>query len=241
MTPRKSPVAPPNLRTTLIRAARTLGVEIDAYERAFLCAQIASAIHNDPRLGDRIAFKGGTVARLAEESPRLSRDLDGIDVLAQGISTQDMGEVLRDRDALPFIATANNEEAIPAPLMDRLRFIRLPAYTAAQQLAIGRSHLLPKLMRDLGIEGEVNVEDSALSSLVHDHPHTEGCRQLEQRLQVVLSRALRVHLEFGVSVAVDADLARTWIEPERGRTLGFRPIQPSGRVEFRCPSDGSSG
>ena len=129
MTPRKSPVAPPNLRTTLIRAARTLGVEIDAYERAFLCAQIASAIHNDPRLGDRIAFKGGTVARLAEESPRLSRDLDGIDVLAQGISTQDMGEVLRDRDALPFILSVGK----PVRANDHLAYNYLVCRTPSGQ------------------------------------------------------------------------------------------------------------
>ena len=135
-----------------------------------------------------------------------------------------LDEVPIDLSGALFVATANEEQAIPAPLKDRLRFIRLPAYTAAQQLAIGRSHLLPKLMSDLGIEGEVTVDASAMSSLVHDHPPSQGCRQLEQRLQVVLSRALRTHLEFGVSVTVDAALARAWVEPERHQTLGFRAI-----------------
>jgi ATP-dependent Lon protease len=138
-----------------------------------------------------------------------------------------LDEVPIDLSGALFIATANDEKAIPAPLKDRLRFIHLPAYTAAQQLAIGRSHLLPKLMRDLGIEGEVRVDPSALSSLVHDHPPTDGCRQLEQRLQVVLSRALRTHLEFGVSVTVDAALARDWVEPEFHRALGFHTTSPS--------------
>jgi ATP-dependent Lon protease len=138
-----------------------------------------------------------------------------------------LDEVPIDLSGALFVATANDEKAIPAPLKDRLRFIHLPAYTAAQQLAIGRSHLLPKLMRDLGIEGEVTVEDSALSSLVHDHPPSQGCRQLEQRLQVVLSRALRVHLEFGVSVVVDAALARDWVPPARGRSLGFSTASAS--------------
>lgn len=133
-------------------------------------------------------------------------------------------EVPIDLSGTLFVATANDEQAIPAPLKDRLRFIHLPPYTAAQQLAIGHSHLLPKLLRDLGIEGEVTVEDSALSSLVHDHPHTEGCRQLEQRLQVVLSRALRTHLEFGVSVTVDGDLARAWVEPEFHQAVGLRGV-----------------
>lgn len=91
-----------------------------------------------------------------------------------------LDEVRIDLSGALFIATANDEQAIPAPLKDRLRFIHLSAYTAAQQLAIGRSHLLPKLMSDLGIEGEVTVDASALSSLVHDHPPSQGCRQLEQ-------------------------------------------------------------
>jgi hypothetical protein len=73
----------------------------------------------------------------------------------------------------------------------------------------------------------VRVDPSALSSLVHDHPPTDGCRQLEQRLQVVLSRALRTHLEFGVSVTVDAALARDWVEPEFHRALGFHTTSPS--------------
>jgi len=97
-----SPVAP-NLRSELIRAAATLGVEIDAYERAYLCTQIAGLIHSDPRLRDRVAFKGGTVARLADDSPRLSRDLDGIDVLAQQVPTDLIGKVLGDRTVAPFI------------------------------------------------------------------------------------------------------------------------------------------
>ncbi|HUY57505.1 MAG TPA: hypothetical protein VMV12_06725 [Candidatus Micrarchaeaceae archaeon] len=130
-----------------------------------------------------------------------------------------LDEVPIDLSGALFIATANDEQAIPAPLKDRLRFIHLSVYTAAQQLAIGRSHLLPKLLLDLGIEGEVAVGASALSSLVHDHPPSDGCRQLEQRLRLVLGRALRAHLEFAVSVVVDADLARDWVPPAQERSL----------------------
>lgn len=131
-------------------------------------------------------------------------------------------DVTIDLSGAIFVCTANDRAAIPASLSDRLRFIQLPRYSQADQLAIGRSHLLPKLLRDLGLDGVVTMDDSALSSLVHDHPPTEGCRQLEQRLQVVLSRALRTHLEFGVSLTVDAALARAWVEPEFHQALGFR-------------------
>jgi len=132
-----------------------------------------------------------------------------------------LDEVPIDLSGALFLATANDEQAIPAPLKDRLRFIHLPAYTAAQQLAIGHSHLLPKLMRDLGIEGEVTVDPSALHSLVHDHPPAEGCRQLEQRLEVVISRAVRLYLQCGETVSVDRALARLWVHPEEQKGVGF--------------------
>jgi len=136
-----------------------------------------------------------------------------------------LDEVPIDLSRALFIATANDEQAIPAPLNDRLRFIHLPAYTTAQQLAIGRSHLLPELLRDLGIEREVTVDASALHSLIHDHPPSQGCLQLEQRLQVVLSRTLRTLLDFGVSVTVDATLARAWVIPQESRSLGFKGLR----------------
>ena len=80
---------------------------------------------------------------------------------------------------------------------------------------------------ELGIEGEVTDDASAVHSLVHDQPPAGGCLQLEQRLQAVLSRALRTDLEFGVSVTVHAALAPAWAEAEFRQSLGVR-ASPSG-------------
>ena len=70
-------------------------------------------------------------------------------------------------------------------------------------------------------DGEVTVDDSALSSLVHDRPPSRGCSQLEQRLQLVLSRAPQTHLEVGFPFTVDEALAQDRVPPARGRTLHF--------------------
>jgi len=74
----------------------------------------------------------------------------------------------------------------------------------------------------LGADGVVEVAESALGSLVLDHPRTVGCRQLEQRLQVVLARALEVYMDGGVPVTVDAPIARAWVPPERSSGIGFQ-------------------
>jgi ATP-dependent Lon protease len=131
-----------------------------------------------------------------------------------------------------FMATANDLDGIPTALGDRLRCVEVPGYSSAEQIQIGVDKLLPKLLRQLGADGVVEVTEAALSSLVLDHPRTAGCRQLEQRLQVVLARALEIHMDGGGTVTVDEPTAREWILPERSSGVGFQWQAPldSGAV-----------
>jgi ATP-dependent Lon protease len=121
-----------------------------------------------------------------------------------------------------FMATANDLDGIPSALRDRLRCVEVPGYSSAEQIQIGVEKLLPKLLSQLGADGVVEVAESALGSLVLDHPRTTGCRQLEQRLQVVLARALELHMDGGGPVTVDAPIARAWVPPERSSGIGFK-------------------
>jgi ATP-dependent Lon protease len=136
---------------------------------------------------------------------------------------QFLDNISLDLSGAIFLSTANNWEAIAAPLRDRLRRIQLPGYTVQEQLAIAHSHLLPKLKSQLGLNGEVQIEDGAMESLVRDHPYADGVRQIEQRLQTVAARALREHLESGTPVVVTAELAKLWVPAESGKQeMGFR-------------------
>jgi hypothetical protein len=121
-----------------------------------------------------------------------------------------------------FVTTANDLDGIPSALRDRLRCIEVPGYSPAEQIQIGVQKLLPKLLRRLDAAGVVHVTEAALDSLVLDHPHTSGCRQLEQRLQVVLARALELHMAGGGPVTVDGPIARAWVPPERSLGIGFQ-------------------
>jgi hypothetical protein len=121
-----------------------------------------------------------------------------------------------------FMATANDLDGIPSALRDRLRCIEVPGYSSAEQIQIGVEKLLPKLLSQLGADGVVEVAESALGSLVLDHPRTVGCRQLEQRLHVVLARALELHMDGGDPVTVDARMAMDWVPPERSSGIGFK-------------------
>lgn len=71
-----------------------------------------------------------------------------------------------DLSAALFIATANEEQDIPAPLRDRMRVTHLPGYSREQQVEIGLTHLLPRLMSRLGVDDQVQVSLEAMAALV---------------------------------------------------------------------------
>ena len=123
-----------------------------------------------------------------------------------------------------FLATANAADAIPAPLLDRLQLVELPAYSLAEQIEIGRSRLIPKLLRGARAEGIIAINDGALEVLVCDHPRSPGCRQLEHRLQTVVTRALELHMANEMAVLVDAAMARNWVPAKQTTQIGFQRL-----------------
>ena len=61
-----------------------------------------------------------------------------------------------------FIATANQAETIPGPLLDRMEVIRFDGYTVAEKVAIARDYLWPRQRERNGLrEDEVDVERRA--------------------------------------------------------------------------------
>ncbi len=88
----------------------------------------------------------------------------------------DLSEVL-------FIATANYEDRIPAPLLDRMETVEFRGYTEKEKLEIARRYLLPRQMRESGLrEEELTVGDDAILSVIQNYTHEAGVRQLEREL-----------------------------------------------------------
>ncbi len=122
-------------------------------------------------------------------------------------------EVDFDLSGTLFLTTANDEYAISAPLRDRLRVIHLTAYSVEEQVEIGWRYLLPSLKRQMAIRREVHIPKATVRVLVTDHPKSPGMRMLRQRLQLLLSRGVREHLNTGERIVVGRELARSWISP----------------------------
>jgi ATP-dependent Lon protease len=89
-----------------------------------------------------------------------------------------------------FLATANNAEQIPGPLYDRMEVVRLDGYTEEEKVTIARDHLLARQQARAGLlDGEVEVTDDALRTIVSGYTREAGVRGLERELARLLRKA----------------------------------------------------
>ncbi len=98
-------------------------------------------------------------------------------------------EVDLDLSDVIFIATANQLDTIPGPLLDRMEVVSLDGYTEDEKVAIARDHLLPRQRERAGLEvAEVTVSDDALRAIVGGYTREAGVRSLERALAKVLRK-----------------------------------------------------
>ena len=72
----------------------------------------------------------------------------------------DLSEVL-------FIATANDIQNIPRPLLDRMEVIEISSYTENEKFHIAKEHLVPKQKKANGLkEAQLVIEDEALMEVI---------------------------------------------------------------------------
>lgn len=97
-----------------------------------------------------------------------------------------------DLSKVMFIATANNLNAISAPLLDRMELIEVSGYIAEEKLEIARKHLVPKEMEANGIQkGDVKISKAALEVIIESYTRESGVRQLEKVIGKVLRKLAR--------------------------------------------------
>lgn len=105
-------------------------------------------------------------------------------------------EIPMDLSEVLFIATANDVQTIPRPLLDRMEFIEVSSYTENEKVHIAREHLISKQMEKNGLkEGQLTISPKALEDLIHSYTREAGVRQLERKIGEVCRKAAREILE----------------------------------------------
>ena len=95
-----------------------------------------------------------------------------------------------DLSDVMFITTANDADAIPAPLRDRMDVIELPSYTRVEKFNIAKKHLLPKQMELCGIRRKnFRITDKAIYVVIDYYTREAGVRNLERELTAILRKA----------------------------------------------------
>lgn len=107
-----------------------------------------------------------------------------------------------------FITTANNIEAIPAPLLDRMEVIELSSYTREEKFNIAKKHLVSKQVARHGLNANnFKITDKALYSLIDFYTREAGVRRLEREIASVCRKSAKIITENGVEkVTVDQNV-----------------------------------
>lgn len=85
-----------------------------------------------------------------------------------------------------FCATCNNTARIATAVMDRLEAIQMPSYNDDEKVAIGRDYLLPKALRDAGLDAnEMVISPNVWPNIVRPLGFDAGVRTLKRNIEGV--------------------------------------------------------
>ena len=105
-------------------------------------------------------------------------------------------EVPQDLSEVLFIATANDMDGIPRPLLDRMEVIEISGYTENEKEHIAKDHLIPKQLEVNGIpEGKLKIQTPALRKIITLYTRESGVRGLERKIGQICRKAAREIME----------------------------------------------
>jgi ATP-dependent Lon protease len=146
---------------------------------------------------------------LLDEIDKLSTDFRGdpasallevLDPEQNSAFTDHYMEIPYDLSKVLFITTANSLHTIPYPLLDRMEIIEIPGYGDNEKLAIAKQFLVPKELKENGLEkAKITFKDDALRDIIRHRTMESGVRNLEREIARCVRRIAReaVDKEYG--------------------------------------------
>ncbi|MCE8615560.1 endopeptidase La [Bacteroides fragilis] len=112
-----------------------------------------------------------------------------------------------DLSKVMFIATANNLNTIPGPLLDRMELIEVSGYITEEKVEIARKHLVPKELEANGMKKtDIKIPKDTLEAIIESYTRESGVRELEKKIGKILRKSARQY-------ATDGFFSKTEIKP----------------------------
>jgi ATP-dependent Lon protease len=97
-----------------------------------------------------------------------------------------------DLSSVMFVTTANAMDPIPSALRDRMEIIELSGYTDEEKLKIAKSYLLPRQVRENGLQpGQIRINDESILKIINEYTDEAGLRNLEKELGTLCRKTAR--------------------------------------------------
>jgi ATP-dependent Lon protease len=117
-----------------------------------------------------------------------------------------------DLSQVMFVTTANYLDPVPPALRDRMEVIELTSYTDREKLEIAKRHLIPKILRENGLDVlGLSIADEAILRVEREYTAEAGLRNLERELANLFRKTAK-------RIAEGEDAAKL-IEPATVREL----------------------
>lgn len=138
-------------------------------------------------------------------------------------------EIPFDLSKVMFIATANNAERIPTPLLDRMEIVEMTGYTEEEKEQIALRHLIPKQMKNHGLAtGKIAFDVKSVTKIINDYTRESGVRNLEREIATVCRKAVKEILDGANAVQVDTKTVSRYLGVERYKRTAKQKVSLVG-------------
>ena len=250
----------------------SLGMSIaKSLEKEFIRISLAGVKDEADIRGHRRSYVGALPGRIIQEIRRVGSInpvfmLDEIDKISQDFKGDPASALLEVLDAeqqnnfvdhyldvpfslsnVMFIATANTTDPIPPALLDRFEVLTLSGYTQDEKQHIAFDYLIPKAIKNAGLDNFPPViQKEAVSVIIDEYTREAGLRNFQRQIDAVFRKTAREMLSRGGRdpVEITPEIVRKQLGPKKyyleiaeakeriGVTTGLAWTETGGQIIF---------